>query len=856
MSFGPTPSTVEKPVSYNIYGNILGGFCVGPLFALTKIEVSNELVWSGRLLHSANPGPVEIDIPGRGIIELYWGDESQALSSWFVSIAAAAGHIHPNYRGIPFIALKRFLFGPEMYSANNIRLAGVRQPVQSLITGAAADLIDDQANPWVVLAERLTHPLFGLAHPLAIFHAPSWQACADACIPRAAEVYVSMKVDSQVNGRTTGANLLSLCQGYMRPQRGTGLIEAGMFPNPSTINPASLPTITSQQLSGPLESTPETWDDVKTRTLVSYKNRDLLYKSDVAKYDDPRAKRWRGSMNKLELELPIVRSAQAETQARYNGRLRALPGCDYTAPVRAAVVADWLPGSHCILDIDPVPGGTQLLQVCRINSIDRPVHGSATLELSAERTLTPLAYTPADEPGGDPTPDVPPVAVARFVELSPQASDGDDGALAILAQRPGEMVTDLLVYYDAIDDNSSTYPQVLRTRAYALRCDLDQSIDGTDTAIVLNMVGALNREIVESSPGVVAARNNSLLLFLIGPLDETGGIYNRPVEIISIIDIAAVDTDQLDLNVLRARLGTAAGSYAVGTEAWVVARSDLAWFRHADFDLKISTGQLCYFKLQPATAVRALGLDEITPASFRFNSVRAFAPVITTTTPEVDSGETFTSCAIAERLTVTGSITDIDSNLVALSIVSVIDGYETVLLSKNYGGEKLAVYASDFTPPAAGIYQIIIRATDSTGRTTEAVHEIHCALSSSPRCAEPTFEEITTSYEYSAGGDGGSYPWYDDFHVTIRCATAAVNSGASSTIKLQYARVPIGTPVEAVTWTDHTVNVNRVEFSGRTGYMSGGQYVENLSYRVWARAVDTTSTLADSYPVYFDGVHG
>lgn len=157
-------------------GTIIGGFCAGPVKRLRAIEIGNERVWEGTLERATSPNPTIIHIPDRGDIEWYWGTEDQVLSDWFIAQAYADGHVHPYYRGVAFGILRDFVFGVGMLSPPNIRFVVEREPVQSLITGAAAQLVDGQANPYAVLAEAFTHPLIGLGHPASLFHAASWQA--------------------------------------------------------------------------------------------------------------------------------------------------------------------------------------------------------------------------------------------------------------------------------------------------------------------------------------------------------------------------------------------------------------------------------------------------------------------------------------------------------------------------------------------------------------------------------------------------------------------------------------------------------------------------------------------------------
>jgi hypothetical protein len=84
----------------------------------------------------------------------------------------------------------------------------------------------------------------------------------------------------------------------------------------------------------------------------------------------------------------------------------------------------------------------------------------------------------------------------------------------------------------------------------------------------------------------------------------------------------------------------------------------------------------------------------------------------------------------------------------------------------------------------------------------------------------------------------------------------AYEGGSSSTIRIKSASVPIGTPLEAVTFYDGPINAPGTDDGGQ----SGGQVYSSpihsgYNVRVWAKAVDTAGILADSFPVYQDFFH-
>lgn len=853
-----SPDATNGTTIWKYIGTILGGFCSGPLHCLTKIEVADEVVWEGELYRADSPNPVTITIPDRGDIHLYWGTEDQVLSSEFQALAIAEGHIHPDYRSVCFVILDDFVFGVGVLSAPTVRLAGTRAPLQSLITGAATELVDGQANPFVAFAELLTNELFGLGHPLALFNAPSWQAAADAVIPRAPEVYVSLLIDSRSPARKIGANLLTMADGWLRAKRGEGTIEAGIFPPPESIVLAALDKIDYQSIdqNGNLVTTLETFDDVMTRCVVRFNDRDQLFKASSRKYDDPRARQTNAKAATLDLELPIVRAEQAQTQAQLNGRLSAMPRARHAAPVRAARYSTLQSGDNIYVDIDPTPGGAQLLQPCRVLSIERPSSGPANVNLESIPTLAPLSYVPAIEPGIPPTEEVPAIEVARIFEISPQAADGADAGLAILAERPHPLVTSLFIHYDSLESTGALYPRIASTGSYALCGALNADISAADVSFVVNIDGVLDREIIESSLGAVAARNDELLLIIIGTVHiiDIGGIFysDRFVEILSVLDIAVTSTNQVTLTTFRGRLGTTARSASINNEAWFIRRSALPWCRHADFHDKANDGSLLYFKLQPATAIQSRDLAAITPLAFRYNSSRTFAPVIIPSAPANDSGQQYVSCALGTAIVFTGAVTDADANLTSLAVVLIRSGSEEIVGYHDYTRGSAVTYASSYKFTDAGIFQVVIRAKDSTGLVTEYTHNVHCAVSTVTRCAEPTFEETFTQMTWP-GPYSVIIDWYKAYLIRCHCSTMAIDGGSSTTIKILTWVGPVGTPLEATTWTDHTPNTNPYLNGGSTrGQVYDSPMHQGEWVRIWAKAVDTAAVLADSFPVYVD----
>ena len=201
----------------NYYGSVAGGVCAGPIDELVAIILNGKEVWPGgkawpgsgaafdAVLHdlyvfdgqtwvaqssftvAADASSDDPTIPGNdpahwieytmtrptdvdstnftivddtgtvyGVMTLYWGTQTQQTDA----ILSAAGNNlqeqHPPYTGMCYIVLRDFLLGTEVQGAPNIEIIVRKKPVQDIVTGTAATVIDGQVNLAAAAAEILT----------------------------------------------------------------------------------------------------------------------------------------------------------------------------------------------------------------------------------------------------------------------------------------------------------------------------------------------------------------------------------------------------------------------------------------------------------------------------------------------------------------------------------------------------------------------------------------------------------------------------------------------------------------------------------------------------------------------------
>ena len=879
---------------YNIYGSQAGLLCHGPIDSLHAVETDQTRNWSGDMaLGSVNPAPVTV--PNRGSYRFFLGTADQG--TWGLPTPSWTYVPHPPYRRFAGFVADDILFGEGRTNPLSHRFIVGRRPRQLLISGAASLLDDGQANPFCVLAELLTSSSCGLGAPLSLFNQASWQAAADKAYATRALTYVSVLLSSKVQVKALAADLFALCDGYWRMHRESGGCEVGIFTQPQAINVSTLPLITYRGFIEPPDL--DVLDDTVSRFFCSYTDREKNYQADMVQHTDPGAKGGVDVDYADEISRPyITRRAQAKSHLAEYSRRRALSGLAANVEDRQFRAQNLRPGDNLRLDIEPEPGGTQVEKVTRILATKRPYGGCPVYTVEAERTLTPVITTPPDTPPTQTEPTVAAIANAEFFELPPQLSDGGEYALGILAERPSWPVVECSVYYDPVNDTTATFPFMGSFNSFALRTELNAAVTDTAAQIDFHLLSTLSREIISDDPGPVAARNNELLAILLHALVDG----RRVVEICSVDSIAGLSTDVIRATVLRGRCGTEPVAHASSTAAWLIRREALWWFRHNDFPARAAAGQTCYIILQPSTHSVARPLADCAHRSFLFETVRAYAPVITVTTPSSNP----VGVEVNHALACSGSVDDADGNLTSISVLRSQDGIETVILDKNFAPARtmsFSIAAIPFT--SEGSAAIIIRAQDSTRRTIEKRINVVVGTSGgggsmpTTRLLAPVlidsrvvaYPNYSTPFFY-----GGSLPLIvgsgpEDYILPeettlilgwVRVHTASIGATPGLLVEYLAAASSLGASSPETDWTsitplmqtntyvdgvlDHWVTERLYNSDGGLAAIDAGSGPDGNNYlrpclglprseggiRIWIKARDHAGLLSDSEIVYFD----
>lgn len=663
--------------TYDYYGTIAGVVGVGPVDRLVAIIIDNEKVWpaSGTGIARGAEDYISITIPKYGNARFYWGTETQTTPTLLTAAGNNYAEEHPPMRGFAYILFMDCLMGRERTTAFNAEVVYQRKPMQTVITGGAANLdADGQANPIAYLAEILGDAFVGAG--LASYLNPSvWQAAADALAAAPGNSYVSPLLDKQINAKAALADVQLVIDSWLRWNPTAGKLDIGIIPSQAAIDVEDLPLITSAQLTEKAKIDVEGWRDVDTRWSLTFKDRKRNFKQASVKVDNLRALQALNTPRPATIRRDMVtRKGQAQHLAAAWGRLRSIPGNSGELTVIREKAAALRIGDLFVLELDDAEIGISISQVSRVTGKTTPTVGPIVIEYTFDQSTTAVAYTPSFTDVTDDAVEIPEIDNFRILELPPLLAGKKEYRIAVFGERPDPLVTGMSVYYDDVDNG--IFPLLGSQRQFALRGRLNAAYSAAATGVVeVELLGDIDRDILASVPaGDTSARNDKLLMFLVKRSEtspyidiEEDADGNALVEVFSVSSSAFTGADVIEVEALRARRGTKALNHVItgqGTEVWFIARGNLddfsnkdgdAAYFHADFPLLQEDGAYGYFRLQPETALGERELADCAVNPFRFSGSKTFQPLMTWTLPVNDSGKNFTTTPAPDALYAYGS---------------------------------------------------------------------------------------------------------------------------------------------------------------------------------------------------------
>jgi len=601
-------------VGHDVYGDLAGHCCMGLVDRIQKIEVGDEIIWTGDIARPTNPADpdywraeIATDI---GTFYLYWGRADQPVDDVLLGPlgAANADLEHPAYRNQCYLVCKQLYFGESSTSAPNVRVFLRRAAKPQL--GVFNESENAQGESLVAaILELLTDPIFGAELPTELFDAAEWEALSAEVIARAG--YHSPEQTREQPAASLIPELLRYFDGFIKLQNGK--LVPGIFPHDGTV-PAELTELSHHDFTQkPDISAPSASRTINSVT-VSYRDKDKLLEERSVTETDGGQVGARSRVAALNLEMPaIVDVEQATAFAAEMVATGSVPGSEGKFRVRRARLVDGNgdalnAGDNFQLDYLPY----ELDQVCRIVALTESFDGSMEVEFIAEPGVFPLPYTAPTTAVPDLGKALPEQIVeARIFELTPDlAGDRLGLPISILAMRPKALiegsagiddrsVTGFRAWYGST--NAAYDPLVTQTK-WAVKGQLNDALPATSADVAFTVAldaGNIDEERIGSQSD--EDRDNDQLLAIIG--NEVFTVGN--------VSISGMD---YTLTCKRERQGTVAAAHAVNDAVWLVFRDDLVVIKHAQF-IEDTTR---YFKLQPFTRGSILDLSQAAEIEYTF----------------------------------------------------------------------------------------------------------------------------------------------------------------------------------------------------------------------------------------------
>ena len=710
-----------------------------------------------------------------GTIRLYWGTLGQTADpvltdTTIMSQVSVPGsvtpQIHPAYAGIGYVVLDDYLFGQGQEDPPNLQVIVERPANQTVVTGSAAALNDGQANLVAFTAEVLTNNRYGTGLPSGTLDATSFQAAADYLDANAALAACSPLLTQQDQLRSFAEDVGTYSDAYLRHNVATGLIEAGVWKHGTT--PSTYATVSEKHLENRPKITSHGWAEATTGSVCTFNDRTRLFKSGTsAPVTDLRALNALGEeRNKTQARDWVTRLSQASAQATEWIRYNSLPPAQVELSVRRSfalgtgVVGDSFrygirPGDWILLDVDPEPGGAQVLQFCRVLERKFSRTGPVTISATADPTLTPILFQPAADPFPLTQQSEPlDVTSARIVECPPLISGGLGWVFA-LAQRAEATTVGFDVLFDSQIDPSGNYVSLGVQRAFATRAtlaaDLDYAASGYETTIATPSSSSLLQLVVPNqidssmfngvAPGVIGASDDSLLLILVGTagsyVDEDGNDAGL-IEVLSVVTWAAVSSSggsvTYAVDALRCRRGTIRRTFAAATtEAWLIPRSQLVAMTHQDIGtLQANRGAgttpaYGLFRLQTYSARATRSESDCADFLYRVPLSNPAAPALTWQTPGITAFPYTFATSAGGTLALNGLWHDEDANIAHYSLAwrtGTDPGTEVSVFAQSSPPAQNVNFSASIPLTTSGVYTVYARCVDALGISTEKRFEV------------------------------------------------------------------------------------------------------------------------------------
>jgi|GEM_PF-3595852 len=426
-----------------------------------------------QILESASPNPLKMTVTkstrfgqnaGPGDWYLYWGLPNQVLDVAGEQILNGLGH--PPYRNCPVIVGKNIAFGTSTVNPPSVQVLAGRAPVQTLIVGASTQLDANwQANPWVILAEMLTHPVYGLGLPTTWFDAASWQAEADRCAANPSMFYIAPLYSSLKRVSEVVADLMGYPDAFIFWSTVATLM-AGHWPHGEAapaFNAAN--TINRDNTPNEFQSSSEGWGGTANSVAVSIQDVQAAFKSRPCIASNLFNMTVTKRVLSQKVERPwITRYAQGLAWATEFAKIAGDQTSSGVIEIQSEKATAVKPGAIFLMTDDVLQ--TSEVMRCTRRVISAPPTGKNKITFETERGVAPQPYSPTQTnpaPANGPAP----ALIQNFQAAQlPTSLAGVGNSITLLAGRENDVTSAIEFWFQQAD--ATAYQSLGTLHAFAV----------------------------------------------------------------------------------------------------------------------------------------------------------------------------------------------------------------------------------------------------------------------------------------------------------------------------------------------------------------------------------------------------
>ena len=570
----------------------------GPIDRLDAVVMSGVTIFEGPISPADTPsGSTLTCANGEGSFQIYWGERDQPVS-FYLADATRVG-VASRWPRVTYILWnQKRLGGSATWPIIEYQVAGkVLDAGFSAFTGELADTGsgNDGINPAFAIYQMLTGcSPWGAGLPPAAVDSGALTALGDLLATE--HLPVNASIDS---GQLVVDVLTDLLAefGFLVPQVGDVLCPTAV----RYVDPATLPTLPDGLVQAPDLERGQIHDTtIGDRIVYTFENRANAFQPMDVAVDDDATARALGRSNARSVQLKFTIDGASASAIAQRRMLE-----DYAQPVQYALLvtreARLLRPGQAFIVAD--------LGQLRVASVDYDTENAtgkitATLDQYSQQATGYLpAYLLAEYAGGT----LAPAADLKDVIVQlPTNETGGNVAITVLRVRAHQQILGAHVWLSA---DGTNYQLGGRMDAACAHGTLDGAIAATDASPI-----ATGPQITPDTADIYQVQD----------LSSDTASWTAGVQVCALvaaggaIEITWLEQVALDVSgwtlegIIRAQEGTTAHDFAVGDEAYIIARENVGGLAHP----LIASGVLVYVKVQPFTATGSVDLASLAALTF------------------------------------------------------------------------------------------------------------------------------------------------------------------------------------------------------------------------------------------------